>query len=104
MTRGTTTDLIFEFPFDASEVTALSVVIEQAGVIVIKKTLEDCKISGNEVSVPLSEEDTLSFLPGRETARIQVRCGIDDVRLATNIWTIAVEQILEEGKLVENKV
>lgn len=99
MRRGSTPELRFELPFAGSEVEKLSVAFEQRGKVVLEKTLADCEVQGCEVSVQLSEDDTLAFLPDEPVARVQVRCGVGDRRMASDILSVPVRQILRGGKL-----
>ena len=99
MTRGTTPELTFQRPFDAGALTKLSIAFEQDGVLVLEKKLEDCTVSGQQVSVRLTEEDTLAFRQDGSVLQIQLRCGIGEKRLASEVITATVGRILKEGTL-----
>ncbi len=99
MTRGTTPEITFQLPFDAGALTKLSIAFEQNGVLVLEKTLEDCTVSGQTVTVPLTEADTLAFRQNGSVLQIQLRCGIGEKRLASEIMTATVGRILKEGAL-----
>ena len=99
MTRGTTPELTFQLPFDAGALTKLSSAFEQDGVLVLEKKLEDCTVSGQQVSVRLTEEDTLAFRQNGSVLQIQLRCGIGEKRLASEVITATVGRILKEGTL-----
>ena len=99
MTRGTTPELTFQLPFDAGVLTKLSIAFEQDGVLVLEKKLEDCTVSGQQVSVRLTEEDTLAFRQNGSVLQIQLRCGIGEKRLASEVITATVGRILKEGTL-----
>ena len=65
----------------------------------LKKKLEDCTVSGQQVSVRLTEEDTLAFRQDGSVLQIQLRCGIGEKRLASEVITATVGRILKEGTL-----
>lgn len=97
MTRGTTPELTFTLPFEASELTKLNIAFEQHGKISLEKTLDDCYLEGNKIIVALSEKDTLAFESG--FVDIQLRCGIGDKRLASRTIKTTVAGILKDGEL-----
>lgn len=99
MTRGTTPKLTFSLPFDASQLSRLSIAFAQRDTVVLQKDLEDCQVEGREVSVQMTEDDTLAFLPDESVVYIQVRCGIGERRMASDIICASVGKILTEGKL-----
>ena len=65
----------------------------------LEKKLEDCTVSGQQVSVRLTEEDTLAFRQNGSVLQIQLRCGIGEKRLASEVITATVGRILKEGTL-----
>ena len=87
--------VIFENPVG----TAPGCAFEQDGVLVLEKKLEDCTVSGQQVSVRLTEEDTLAFRQNGSVLQIQLRCGIGEKRLASEVITATVGRILKEGTL-----
>ena len=98
MIRGTTPTHIFTLPFAADQITKLSIAYAQGDEVVLEKVLEDCMLDGNTVSVQLSEMDTLKFT-NRKQAEIQLRLGIGDARLASNVIYVTVDRLLREGVL-----
>lgn len=98
MVRGTTPTLIFTLPFPVSTLSALYITISQHFEnIRIEKSLEDCTVSGNDVSVVLSQEDTLKLVDDRQ-AFIQVRVRTrDGTALASEMIPCAVEDVLKDG-------
>lgn len=98
MIRGTTPTHIFTLPFAADQITKLSIAYAQGDDIVLEKVLEDCMLDGNTVSVQLSEMDTLKFTNHKQ-AEIQLRLGIGEARLASNVIYVTVDRLLREGVL-----
>ena len=47
----------------------------------------------------LTEEDTLAFRQNGSVLQIQLRCGIGEKRLASEVITATVGRILKEGTL-----
>lgn len=101
MYRGTTPTLNFTLPFDTSNITALSVAFAQDEVVVLEKTYHDCVMSGKEVSVALTEEDTLLLDQDKREVEIQLRVGCGTSRLASKIIKTSVDRILKDGCLNE---
>lgn len=98
MYRGTTPTFSFELPIQASTLTKLSITFRQPGGESIEKTLSDVTRSGQTVTVTLTEAETLSLKAAR-TLDIQLRAGVGDARLASQVWTVPVKQILKDGAL-----
>ena len=98
MIRGTTPTHTFTLPFAAEEITQLSIAYAQGEEIVLEKELSDCKLDGYTVSVELSETDTLKF-SHRKQAEIQLRVGIGETRLASNVIYVTVDRLLRDGEL-----
>lgn len=75
MYRGTTPTLRFTLPFDTSTLDAVWVTIAQGGKVIINKEKSDCDLNGNDISVTLTQEETLALVPMTATRRrIPLRC------------------------------
>lgn len=106
MTRGTTPTLIFELPFPASQIEVLSIAFSQRQVdepylpaqLVLEKQLSDCTVDGNNISLTLSQEDTLA-LNSSQDVEIQLRALNGGSALASQIITAPVGRILKDGVL-----
>ena len=99
MIRGTTPILHFTLPFNVSELSEYWITISQRYEnIKIDKTSEDCTASGKEITLMLSQEDTLKLIPNKP-AYIQIRAltDDDDYAIASNIIKCSVDDILKEG-------
>ena len=96
--RGTTPTHYFKTNIDATMFDKLNIAYAQGGVIVVEKTLEDCTITKDMITVKLSEADTLKFDSSMQV-EIQVRAGIGDERLVSKVITRTVNRILKEGAL-----
>lgn len=82
---GTTPTHVFTVPFKADTIKKLEIVYAQSGKAVVTKNIGDCEISGNEISVTLTQEDTLSFNDEENIAiRIRVLTNGDEA-LASDI-------------------
>lgn len=95
--RGTTPVVPFVIEdFDLSSITDLCLVMKQDGKVIIKKNREEVTISGNTISVHLTQEETLRF---RAKAWIenQIKFKIDNQVFATDIeWTCIEDALCEE--------
>jgi len=98
MTRGTTPTLRFHTGVPVSDITKASVVIKQGTTIKVDKRLTDCETSGTDLTITLSEAETLALDPTK-FADIQLRLGVGDARLVSQIITVCVEDILKDGAL-----
>lgn len=61
MRRGTTPRHGFEAELIASEVKRVELTYKQADRLILTKTEQDCTITDSEISVILTQEETLSF-------------------------------------------
>ncbi len=98
MYRGTTPTLTFTLPIETSTITALNIAFAQLGRVVVEKGLSEVEADGQAVSVTLTEDESLSLNAG-VALRIQLRVGVGDARMASQIFEVPVESILKEGKL-----
>ena len=98
MVRGTTPTLTFTLPFPVSTLSALYINISQHFEnIQVEKSLEDCTVSGNDVSATLTQEDTLKLVAGRQAfIQVRVRTG-DGTALASEMIPCQVEDVLKDG-------
>ena len=100
MYRGTTPTLTFRLPIDTGSITVLSVAVAQGRQVKIEKTLSDVHLDGNVISCTLTEDETLSLTAGASVeAKIQLRVGVGEQRMACQIFTVPVERILRDGEL-----
>ena len=100
MYRGTTPTLTFRLPIDTGSITVLSVAVAQGRQVKIEKTLSDVHVDGNVISCTLTEDETLSLTAGASVeAKIQLRVGVGEQRMASQIFTVPVERILRDGAL-----
>ena len=100
MYRGTTPTLTFRLPIDTGSITVLSIAVAQGRQVKIEKTLSDVHLDGNVISCTLTEAETLSLTAGaRVEAKIQLRVGVGEQRMASQIFTVPVERILRDGEL-----
>ena len=100
MYRGTTPTLTFRLPIDTGSITVLSIAVAQGRQVKIEKTLSDVHLDGNVISCTLTEDETLSLTAGASIeAKIQLRVGVGEQRMASQIFTVPVERILRDGAL-----
>lgn len=98
MYRGTTPTFIFNLPIKADSITELMVTFRQPGAKCIEKTLNDTTRFDQTVSVTLTETETLELKANRPT-EIQLRAGVGESRMASQIFTVSVGRILKDGAL-----
>ena len=100
MYRGTTPTLTFQLPIDTGSITVPSIAVAQGRQVKIEKTLSDVHLDGNVISCTLTEDETLSLTAGASVeAKIQLRVGVGEQRMASQIFTVPVERILRDGEL-----
>lgn len=103
MIRGTTPILHFTLPFEVSELSEYWITISQRYEnIKIDKTNADCTASGTEITLILTQEDTLKLMPDKP-AYIQIRAltAEDNYAIASTIVRCSVDDILKEGVIGE---
>ena len=61
MIRGTTPTHTFKLPFDTAICNKVKVVYAQDDKVLFKKSATDCDISGDTISLGLTQEETLMF-------------------------------------------
>ena len=99
MIRGTTPTHTFALPFDSSVISALRIIYAQGGEVIVTKTLEDVTVDGNDVSVKLTQEDTLSF-DSEKAVEIQIRILTpSNDAIASNTIVVSALRCLENEVL-----
>lgn len=95
MRRGTTPTHVFALGIDAGLIKDLRVIYAQQGRVLVKKELGDCTVNGGEVTVKLSQAETLRF-DSNKMVDIQIRVlttGGD--ALASDIINVTVDECLD---------
>lgn len=101
MYRGTTPKLMFQFPFETASVRKLTLAFSQGGEVILLKQLEDFVLDGNNLSLKLSEEDTLKFDSSKTWVELQFRLAIENEVLASKIMKVEVKRILYDEVLLD---
>lgn len=97
MYRGTTPTLKFTLPFDTSTLDAVWVTIAQGGKVIINKEKSDCDLKGTDISVTLTQVETLALTAGNKT-EIQLRVlTTDGLALESEIFRENTDYILKDG-------
>ena len=97
MYRGTTPTPKFTLPFDTSTLEAVWVTIAQGGKVIINKEKSDCDLKGTDISVTLTQAETLALTAGNKT-EIQLRVlTTDGLALASEIFRENTDYILKDG-------
>ena len=99
MIRGTTPKLKFTLPFDSADLSVCYITLAQKDSVVVEKTLEDCERNGRELSVRLTQAETLK-LDANHSTKIQIRAktAMSDA-IASDIFTVCTEDILKDGEI-----
>ena len=97
MIRGTTPTLDFSLPFGTEQLAEAYVTIVQNGIVVIDKSLQQCILEDNVITIKLTQEETLQ-LQCQYIAEAQIRAKtIYGEVIASNVMRIPVERILKDG-------
>ena len=100
MYRGTTPTLTFKLPIQTGQITALSVAIKQDGVLRLDKGLEDVTMDSDTITLTLTEDETLTLRASENMPlRVQLRVGVGDTRMASQVFEMTVDEILRDGAL-----
>lgn len=95
--RGTTPTNVFSVNLDLTEAETVYLTYEQFGKVAIEKQKEDMTIEAEQVSVTLTQDETLSLIPG-EKVEIQFRAKFaDGAAVASNIIGTCTKDILKDG-------
>jgi hypothetical protein len=99
MRRGTTPTHTFSLPFSVETISALRITYAQNGEIVMNKTEGDVTAEGQEISVTLTQEETLKF---SDKSNVEIQLKIlstsGDV-LASPVYTVHPLRIIDEEVL-----
>lgn len=98
--RYTTPTHIFTVPFDTGTISMLAVIYKQDDKVVLVKDLSDCELGDKTVSCCLTEAESALF-SATPQVQIQLRVGIGNARLNSNILNVSVADVLKEGLLDE---
>lgn len=99
MRRGTTPTHTFTLPFAADNVSDALIVYAQSDEEILRKTVSQCNMEGNTLSVDLTQEETFLFDCGKKV-QIQVRVLTTVGKaLASNIITTDVAKCLSNEVL-----
>lgn len=94
MIKGTTPTHIFALPIDTAMIKTAEITYVQNGVIKLRKSLADCEIDNNDLSVKLTQEDTFLFADG-SCVEIQLRVlTLSGDVLASNIMRVHCNKCL----------
>ena len=95
MYRGSTPTLTFTLPFSTADIDNAYVTFAQYGTVKIDKPLTVCGCDGNNLTVKLTQEETLS-LRCECSVEMQVSVRIGENVMRSQIITTTVERILKE--------
>lgn len=99
MRRGTTPTNVISTDQDLTSATAIYLTYSQNKKNIIEKSLADMTVTPEQITVRLSQQETLRFLPG-VTVKVQIRAKFDDgSAIASNIMTASVNDILKDGEI-----
>ena len=98
--RGTTPTHLFKLPFDTGTVKDLRITYAQNGESVVQKTANDCTMNGNDISVTLTQSDTLRF-SGDARIEMQIKVLQTDGKVySTKVKYLSVDRTLNEEVLM----
>jgi len=97
MIRGTTPTLTFELPMEVSDISEAWITMAQNGSTVLNKLLSDCTATGKNLSLNLSQQETLQLNDSLPT-EIQLRVKLTGGNvLASKIIKTDTGRILKDG-------
>ena len=102
MFRGSTPTFTFEFNIALEGIPDLNISFAQKGEIKLEKGLEDVEMKGNQMTLYLTEDETLLFeTDGLRNAYVDVqfKFGFGTKRAISDITQVIIKPILKEGKL-----
>lgn len=101
MRRGTTPTLTFTLSIPVDTITLLNIAFAQRRKVVIERNLQNVDLdrSNNIIKVTLTEEETLKLSSDNSPMEVQLRVGVGDSRMASDIFEVNVDRILKGGVL-----
>lgn len=100
MIRGTTPTHIFGLPIETDQLAKVKITYAQGDGVVFTKTEADCTLEGRDVSVTLTQQDTLA-LDCKQDVKIQLRAL---TKAGQSLSTLPYYRTLEEcldGEVLE---
>lgn len=97
MRRGTTPTITITTDIDLTAASNMFLTFKQNDRIAFEKTLEDVNITENSVVCELEQNDTLALKDG--IVRFQIRATLGDSKVASNVMTASVDEILKGGAI-----
>ena len=73
MVRGTTPTIKYKIGLDTSTIVECVISFKQANIELFQKTYDEVEFSANDVSVTLTQEETLGFKAGKLFTQIKVK-------------------------------
>ena len=96
MIRGTTPTHTFQIPFSTNLLKEVRIIYAQAGSAIVEKNTEDCSLDGTDITVKLTQEETMRFSE-RKIAELQLRVLLNDGNaLATPVLRLDVGELLKD--------
>lgn len=97
MRRGTTPTITITTDLDLTQASNLFVTFKQGDRVCFEKTLDEVTVTENSVVCELEQADTLALKDGQ--VRFQIRATLGDSKVASNIMTASVDEILKGGAI-----
>ena len=96
MIRGTTPTHTFQIPFSTSLLKEIRISYAQGNSVIVEKSTEDCRLDGTEITVKLTQEETMRFSETK-LAELQLRVKLNDGNvLATPVLRLDVGELLKD--------
>lgn len=96
---ATTPTLKFTLPFETSTIAAGYITIAQGKKNIIDKPLSDWTCSGTDVTVKLTQQETMLLCPDA-SVEVQMRIRLNDgTALASRIFQLTAERVLKDGEI-----
>ena len=97
MYRGTTPTHTFKTDIDLSDAAVIWLTYKANGRIIIDKEKNDLLVTEEDISLKLTQEETLALVKGQNVS-CQIRARFEDgTAVASNIMTVVVNGILKDG-------
>lgn len=96
MFRGTTPTNTFSVDVDCTDAEKIYITYSQHKKTIVEKSIEDLTVTSDEISVVLTQEETLQFREG--DVEIQIRVKFPDGKaMSCDIIKTTAKRILKEG-------
>lgn len=97
--RGTTATHEFSVPYNADEIKTLHIAYGQNNKIILSRDKSSAQVSDRNITVSLSQQDTLGFMP-EKNIKVEIKLLLNDGQVLSNaeapVYIRVIDSMIEE--------